>query len=328
MAATRLRLAILGLGSAGMRHASAATACDEVELVGVADTSPEARLLARDLGADAVENLEDLLALTPDAVVIALPHALLADAAHKALDASAHVLIEKPLALDVASARRVTEHADRLGLNLMVNFNHRFRPEYLRASDLVRAGAVGEVTFVSAQMSSGDGPLPKWVWAPDIAGGGMMTYNGIHTLDHLIWLAGSRPARVTAMTGNLHFQENLEDTLAGTIQFENGALAVVSQVKTKAKKTIGVWETTVIGRAGTLRVESDRTVTCASEVRDLKEILPEENRFVTTLQHFAKSILAGKPPIPGAHDALRALATLTAMYRSAKSGVAVNVEAV
>lgn len=309
-----------------MRHVGAAMACDAVQLIGVADNTPQPRESAKKLGVKVFENLGDLLALKPDAVIVALPHALLAEATHRSLDASAHVLIEKPLALDVASAKNVSEHAEKLGLQLMVNFNHRFRPEYQRAYELVRDGAIGEVTFLGAHMSSGDGALPKWVWRPEIAGGGMMTYNGIHTLDHLIWLAGSRPAHVTAVTANQHFKEPLEDTLAGTIKFRNGAVAVVSQVKTKAKKTISVWETTVIGQTGTLRVGSDRSVACSSEVSDITEALPEENRFVTTLQYFAGSLLAGRVPVPGPADAIVALETLAAMYQSAKSGMAVSLD--
>lgn len=325
MAKDRLRLAILGMGSAGLRHLQAAIECPDVQLVGVADSLPGPREKARAHGVVTANDLNGLLKLEPDAVVVALPHAMLPEAAHRILDARAHILIEKPLALDVAAAEDVAEHARSTDVHLMVNFNHRFRPEYMRAHELVREGTVGEVTFVNAHMSSGAGPLPGWVWDPETAGGGMMTYNGIHTLDHLIWLAGSRPVRVAAMSSNLHYHKPLEDTLSSTIQLESGALATVSQVKTGAEKTLGIWETTVVGKQGALKVGNGGTVTCSSLGKDLEEILPKQNRFRSTLDHFAQSILAGKAPVPGAADAIIALKTLTALYQSAESGTVVGL---
>ena len=85
----------------------------------------------------------------------------------------------------------------------MVNFVHRFRAEYRQAHAAVQAGAIGRPVLLVDAMASGRSDLPGWVWDHETAGGGMMMYNGIHSLDRLAWLAGSPIARVSGAHGHV-----------------------------------------------------------------------------------------------------------------------------
>ena len=96
--------------------------------------------------------------------------------------------------------RRAPPRGGRAGVpqanvRLMVNFVHRFRAEYRQAHAAVQAGAIGRPVLVVDAMASGRSDLPGWVWDHETAGGGMMMYNGIHSLDRWPgWPAARSPA--------------------------------------------------------------------------------------------------------------------------------------
>lgn len=97
---------------------------------------------------------ELLASAAVDALIICLPSSLHADAALAALKGGLPVYVEKPLAVDEASARALLQAWRSSGVLGMVGFNYRFHPLYLRAKAALEEGALGEVVAVRAVFSS------------------------------------------------------------------------------------------------------------------------------------------------------------------------------
>jgi predicted dehydrogenase len=320
-----LRLGLIGLGVAGQRHAAAARKEPAVRLVGVADPAPGAAAAAADLGLPCYPRYEDLLdAARLEAVIVSLPHAALSAVAAACARRGLHVLVEKPMGVTLAEAGAVIAAARAGGARLMVNFVHRFRAEYRQAQRLIAAGVVGRPVLILDSMTSGRSTMPAWVWDRAIAGGGMMMYNGVHSVDRLAWLAGSPIARVGGAAGTFSYPVEVEDTLVGVVVFRDGALGAVIQHKSDASVTLGGWDTAVWGTRGAIRV-SGGVLEVASEAERTRLNVPEEDRFLGATREFVGAITGCRDPSPGGIDGYRALAGVLALYEAAATGRTVQV---
>ncbi|QXT38986.1 Gfo/Idh/MocA family protein [Gymnodinialimonas ceratoperidinii] len=132
-----MRVLIVGLGNMGQSHALAHHAADGVEIVGLVNRS------ARDLpealqGYPLIKTFEEGMALGPDLVVIATYSDSHADLACRAMEAGAHVFVEKPLATTVEDAERVVATARRTGRKLAVGYILRHHPSWMRLIEEAR----------------------------------------------------------------------------------------------------------------------------------------------------------------------------------------------
>jgi predicted dehydrogenase len=298
---------------------------DGIALVAAADPAPAAQQAAAGLNLRAFANYEQLLvAERLDAVIISLPHAMLAASAIACARRGLHVLLEKPMGVTVAEADAVIAAARAAGVRLMVNFVHRFRAEYQEAKTLIEAGAIGRPVLVLDSMTSGRSEMPAWVWDRAAAGGGMMMYNGVHSVDRLAWLAGRPIARVCAGAGTFSYPVEVEDTLVGVVVFQDGTLGVVIQHKSDAPATLGGWETAVWGTRGAIKVAGG-ALEVASDGRHTRRAVPENDRFLDAVREFADAVLQGRDPRPGGIDGRHALAGVLALYEAAATGRTVQM---
>lgn len=128
---TTTRIGVVGTGYwADVVHASGAAAHPDVELVGVWGRSADrARTIADRHGTTAYDDFESFLDAV-DVVTCAVPPQVQADLALRAAHAGKHLLLEKPIATDVASADRLVAEADRSGISTVVFFTQRFVPTW------------------------------------------------------------------------------------------------------------------------------------------------------------------------------------------------------
>ena len=131
-----------------------------------------------------------------EAVYICTPHHLHLE--HVALAASQgkHVLVEKPIAGNLADARQIVHRAGSAGINLMVAENYRFLSSVQKAKDLVNQGRVGQVRLVQLQEQHPFQPS-RWRNQAGLNGGGVLIDGGIHKASVLAYLSG-RPNQVYA----------------------------------------------------------------------------------------------------------------------------------
>lgn len=188
-----MRVGIVGCGLIGRKRADALREGDEV--VGCVDVVREAaERLAEHAGSRALP-LGALLDERPDVVVVAVSHDQLADAAVQALEAGAHVLLEKPAGLSVAQVDRVARAAGAAGRLVKVGFNHRFHPGIARAIAEARSGEHGPILHARARYGHGGRPGydREWRADPQRAGGGEIVDQGMHLIDLCHWLLGPLP---------------------------------------------------------------------------------------------------------------------------------------
>ncbi|MCK5804050.1 MAG: Gfo/Idh/MocA family oxidoreductase [Lentisphaeria bacterium] len=153
-----LRVAVIGCGPIGNRHADIYAEYDLVELVGVCDIRPErADAVAARLGVPAFHDVPGMLAaLAPDVCSVATggyeygsDHF---EPTIQALEAGCDVLCEKPICNTIPEARQMVECARVNGRRFGIDFNHRFTPAARIARSWVDDGLVGEQLFINMQM--------------------------------------------------------------------------------------------------------------------------------------------------------------------------------
>jgi UDP-N-acetyl-2-amino-2-deoxyglucuronate dehydrogenase len=229
----KLGFGIIGLGMAVAPHArSFQDLADRVNVLGAYSPSAERRRnFTAQYGFPCVDSVETLLddPAVQCVSVLTPPHTHL-DLVRRCAAAGKHVLLEKPLEIDVARAREVVATCERAGVVLGVCLQHRYRPSAVRLAALMREGSLGAVANASAVMrlwrpqSYYDAP-GRGTRARD--GGGVLLTQGIHTLDLLIKFAGA-PADVAAyaVTTPVHRMET-EDCVAAAVRYASGAIGTI-----------------------------------------------------------------------------------------------------
>jgi predicted dehydrogenase len=166
----------------------------------------------------------------PEAVAVRVPHPLHASIAIECLRAGARVLVEKPIAAEVAEGDRMIAMADEVKRCLAVNLQHRTRAKIRAAKQLIVAGRLGELQRVH-MTAIWTSPahyyqLAGWrgTWAGE--GGGVLMNQSPHSLDLVCHLAG-QPARVVAWNRMLYHAIETEDTSIAMLEWADGALGSV-----------------------------------------------------------------------------------------------------
>ena len=193
-----VKVVIVGCGFMGETHAAGYAESKNAEIVGFVDVAAKARkrLAGRFGGRDYVNLEEALAAEEADAVDICLPTDLNYEHARSAARAGKHVMLEKPIALDLATADAIIRHVRRKKLVFMVGHVLRFWPEYVAIKKLVDSGKLGKVVTAEAVRLCQSPVWSPWFLEPKRGGGGILNL-GIHDIDFLNWLFG-RPRTVFA----------------------------------------------------------------------------------------------------------------------------------
>jgi len=221
--------AIIGVGAAVFRHHEKALAALQIRPIAVSDINTlvgrrRAEMLGCTFYADPLQLLKEM---HPDVVVILTPHPLHATLALESLQAGSHVLVEKPMAVQIAEADAMVEMAQRQRRLLGVVFQHRFHPEIRAASQLIREGHIGDIQHVEVTAvwprTADYYRLSPWrgTWAGE--GGGVLMNQAPHHLDLLCYLVG-QPGRVFSWTRRLRHAIEAEDTVQASLEWPGGAL--------------------------------------------------------------------------------------------------------
>lgn len=201
---TAKRLALIGAGEIAGDHAAAIAAAPGLALRRVVDRHPERALaLAGRYGAGHTTDPAALYADDVDAVVVCTSPETHVPLAADALAAGKAVLVEKPVAVDLASVDRLLTAADRAGAALLVGQTARFQPAHSELAAAIAGGRIGQPRLAHVSRYAGHVWPGGWRgWQLDPArSGGHVLHNGVHALDLVTWLLGGTPARVLIASG-------------------------------------------------------------------------------------------------------------------------------
>jgi len=202
----KLRGAIAGFGAvAAEGHLPGWASRPEIQIAAICDPVADRRHHAFRIlkGVRVYDDLSLMLeGERPDFVDVASPPAMHASAARAALEAGAHVLVEKPLCLDLTEFDSLADLARSRGRVLMCVHNWKHSPAYRRAHEIISSGRLGkvrEVTFdrLRTAPAGGTGPGARWRRDPAL-GGGILIDHGWHTLYLAQWLMGGDAPRLVA----------------------------------------------------------------------------------------------------------------------------------
>ena len=180
-----MKVAIVGCGLIGQKRlnnlpiGSVAVACD-------LNLERAQKLAAQSPGCIATNSVEQAVTNpNVDVVMIATLNSSLAPVACEAAAAGKHVLVEKPGAINLSELDRLAEIAAEKSVQVRVGYNHRYHPACLKALELFRSGALGEMMFVRGRYGHGGriGYDKEWRADPKVSGGGELIDQGVHLID-------------------------------------------------------------------------------------------------------------------------------------------------
>jgi predicted dehydrogenase len=208
-----LRAGLIGLGMMGRHHARVLRSLDDVELVAVADAGGDPHGAAQ--GLEVLPDVEALIAVGIDYCMVAVPTALHDEIGLTLAAAGVHTMIEKPLAKDVESAKKLAEAFEQAGLVGAVGHIERYNPALQSLRSRLEAGDLGEVYQIITRRQ---GPFPS-----RIADVGVVKDLATHDIDLTAWVAQQPFASVAARIAHKSGREH-EDLVAVTGQLADGTV--------------------------------------------------------------------------------------------------------
>ena len=324
-----IRLAIIGTGifARDAHLPSLRNLRDRFTIAAVySRTHANATAFAAEIGPEVAvyTDLDALLAApTIDAVDVVLPIPVMAPVVAKALRSGKHLFSEKPLAADLATSRQLL--AAHQGQVWMVAENWRYESAYVKAAELVAAGAIGtprscQLTLYLPMTQSSKYFGTVWRRSGDFFGGSLMD-GGVHHAALLRMVLGEI-TEVTAQTAHISPLFDVDETLSATLRFANGVLGTYFVTYGQGAPWPG--DLYITGDDGALRVQRGRieiTRSGQTEVITCAKFDGVEQDLVA----FAAAVQEGKTHRNTPEEGLRDVAVIEAMLRSAASGQRVNV---
>jgi predicted dehydrogenase len=220
-----LRTAVIGVGAIGNLHARIYAQHPRCELVAVVDNqSARAEALAHELGCAAYTSVDAMLAAEQlDLVSVATPEQFRYEPAVACARAGIHLLLEKPLAAELAGTDRLISAVEASGVRATVNFILRSDIRYQAAQEQVSSGRIGEVCTIFARRRGTS--LGAEIYGPWTD---LLISTAIHDIDAMAWINGSPIERVFAEGVVKRCAEwGHEDAVVATFRFANGAVGIL-----------------------------------------------------------------------------------------------------
>lgn len=342
----RIDIAVIGAGLFGRTHIRTLQQEAECRLVAIADPTPEAAILAGQLGVPCfVDYAEMLDRVRPRAAIIATPNVLHVPVGLACAERGVSMLVEKPVSDSVPSARQLAGAAERAGVALLVGHHRRYNPIIEAAREVVQSGRIGRVTAVSAQWMLQKAPEYFDAAHRRLPGAGPVLTNAVHDLDDLRYICGEIRS-VQAMLSSAVRNFPVEDSAVIALRFAGGALGTLTVSDSAAAPWS--WELTagenpfyprndencylISGTEGALavpRLECWRYGEQAGWGAPLhRERLTVEARdpLACQLRHFCQVVRGEAEPKVDGWDALRTLRVVQAVFEAAKTGCTVLLD--
>ena len=341
-----LGVGIIGFGRIGAEHAAWLGSANGIRAVAVSDPTLARREVAQSRDLRAHETVDALLAdPAVDVVLVSTPTAMHHEQASLALRAGKHVMVEKPMALDLPQSQALVDLAKQNRRVLSVFHNRRWDVDYLTVRQAIEAGTFGQVINVESrigQWSSCVGPAtkdwrPGWRNEANFGGGGLYDW-GSHFVDQL-WqlMQPAKPARVFAQLRGNVWTRDCDDFARVLIDFDNGdgkgAVGLV-EINTTTTRPLPRWH--IDGTRGSaesphslafdLNVWSQ--VSFAPADGATAELLPRATVGLSTTQiwdQFAAAVRGEGEPAVTAESVLLTMRLLDAARESSRRGCAVDV---
>ncbi|MCI3920842.1 Gfo/Idh/MocA family oxidoreductase [Paenibacillus sp. TRM 82003] len=342
-----LRIGIVGTGSISDFHLKSYAANPNCAIAAICDKNEErAAAAARRYGAGKVYGDADQMFADPDidAVSVCTWNNTHAELSVAALRAGKHVLVEKPLATNVADALRIEAAVRETGKTLMVGFVRRYDENARMIKRFIDEGDFGELYYAKASTLRRNGNPGGWFADRECSGGGPLIDIGVHVID-LCWYLMGRPKPVTVSANTYRHLGNranvkymstykaadydpsyntVEDMANALIRFENGAsLNVDVSFSLHAKKNESAVK--LYGTRGGFELEPETSIV-TEKYDTMLNVMPQtdtpaldmDRAFRNEIDHFLACCLTGEKPISSVEDGVAVMRMLCGVYESAE----------
>ncbi|MFT5310467.1 MAG: UDP-N-acetyl-2-amino-2-deoxyglucuronate dehydrogenase [Bacteroidia bacterium] len=255
----KIKFAIVGCGHIGKRHAEMVVRNEECELVALCDTSEKNGLNIDDYDVPFFNSLDEMLASVPeiDVVNVCTPNGFHASDSLKALQASKHVVCEKPMALSKKDCEEIIFKALQVSKQVFCVMQNRYSPPSVWMKEVIESKALGEIFMVQVNCFwNRDSRYYKedtWKGDAQLDGGTLFTQFS-HFIDIMYWLFGD----ITNINGN--FQDfshkkltDFEDSGMVNFNFVNGGMGSINYSTSVWNKNLES-SLTVIGENGSVKI--------------------------------------------------------------------------
>src|SRR2546421_5584407 len=227
----RIGLAIIGAGRVGLFRGEVAARHPQVDWIGVADLKPDrAQLVGDKTKADFVTSDFRELLKRPEltAAIIATDEHLHVEPILAAVERKLALMIEKPLATELAASQRVLQAIQKAGVDAVIGYTQRFRRRWLAAKEKVRTGALGDVTLVTTRAFMNRlVAIDNYKRTDDPTAISPMVISGTHALDIVMWcMEAKTPVECYARSIDKVLGPVYQglDATAGMIVFSDGSV--------------------------------------------------------------------------------------------------------
>lgn len=342
----KFRVAFIGCGGIAQTHANALKTFPDVEIVAGVDID-ESKLdnWKEKHGQQPVftDWKKMLKEIKPDGVSVCTPNGVHAQPTIDALNAGAHVIVEKPMAMNPAQCEKMIAAANKNKKKLTIGFQYRYHPNTQFLKRAVDDGQFGDIMFVRCHALRRRG-IPNWgvFGQKHLQGGGPMIDIGVHCIEMAHYVMGSpKPVAATGNTWTFHGNKpsdvvsqwpnwdhktyTVEDMAIGHIRFDNGAILHI-EASFVAHIPQDMWGFQILGTkgGGTWDPPMVSRDTAGTMVNCTPGFLPNSQDwtvlFKTKLRNWIDAATKGAPQGAPAEHGLMVQKMLDGVYRSADSG--------
>ncbi len=320
---------------------------DNAELIAVMEINMELaeKIRAKYNAKRAYDNVDALLADPEiDAVYIASPVNYHKDQAIAAARAKKHILIEKPICMTVEDGEEVVRICKEEGVLIATGLMMRYHAYHQVMKQFVEEGKLGQLTSIRGQFTCWYPDIPgAWRQKKSESGGGALVDLGVHAIDLIQYIAGSKAKVVAGMSDTKVFNYEVDDQASTLMELENGAYAYVD-VNFNIPDAAAICRLEFYGTRGSMRAEgtlsqveggtltvllSDESGYDAQQNRN--DVEPVEvnvefgNMYTKEIESFGRSILDGQEIQVPAEDAIQVQKVMYAAYESAEKKQFINL---
>lgn len=336
----KVKVAVIGLGIMGQKHARVIFESHNEELVAVADINEKtAKDAASMFGVKEyfVDYKKMIKECDIDAVCIATPDFLHYEPVNYCMKAKKHVLVEKPLATTLEESRALMEAEKKTDKVIMVNYTHRWAVHYSKAKELIDQGALGDPVMVYTRKNDTIFvPTEMISWASNTS---PIKFLASHDIDLTLWFLDTKVTEVFARgTKGVLTARGIDayDAIQALVKFDNGAIGTfeASWIYPNTFPTNCDSYIQLIGKKGAITLDRrSENIEVATEEKysyprpTLYSIINNkaEGGFKCAHEHFIDCIVEAKKPVVTMEQAYSVAEVTVAIHESIESGKPVTL---
>jgi len=219
-----MNFAVVGVGTFGVKRASAIKRSKKAKLVAICDLNKENVLKAQKILDVPNKSFKEILNDENIQIVcICTPNKFHMSMIKDCLKSNKHVFCEKPLCRNLNEAKEIYEFSKKSNAILQIGSNHRYFESVMYAKKLIDKKVIGEVLSFNGRIGhNGERLKNSWFWKKDMSGGGTLLDNGCHLLDLSRYFVGNF-IEGKGITSNVYWQDiEVEDTASGIFKTKEG----------------------------------------------------------------------------------------------------------